>query len=64
MRETELWFRMQQHLGQVYCRVWAEEYSLADLKDRTVTQALADGVPCKDIWRAVWAALELPARER
>lgn len=64
MRETELWFRMQQHLGDVYCRVWAAEYSLAELKDRTVVQALADGVPCKSIWRAVWAALELPARER
>ena len=64
MRETELWFRMQQHLGEVYCRVWAAEYSLAELKNRTVLQALQDGVPCKEIWRAVWGALELPARDR
>ena len=26
--------------------------------------ALEAGVPCKEIWRAAWAALELPARER
>jgi hypothetical protein len=64
MTETELWLRLQQHLGPAYCRVWAGEYSLAELKDRTVAQALRDGVPCKRIWRAVWAALELPVRER
>lgn len=64
MRETELWLRMQHHLGEVYCKVWAGEYSLAELQDRTVVQALDDGVPCKDIWRAVWAALELALRDR
>jgi len=64
MRETELWTRMQEHLGAIYCRVWAAEYSLAELKDRTVVQALADGEPCKVIWRAVWEALELPVRDR
>ena len=42
--------------------MWASEYSLAALGQRTVVEALADGVPCKIIWRAVWAALELPAR--
>ena len=64
VKESELWLRMQQHLGEFYCRVWAAEFNLADLQGRTVLQALADGEPCKLIWRAVWAALELPARER
>ena len=50
--------------GQGYYRVWAAEFSLADLGGRTVNQAMADGVPSKIIWRAVWEALELPARER
>ena len=36
----------------------------AALGQRTVVQALADGIPCKTIWRAVWTALELPARDR
>jgi len=64
MRETELWERMQQHLGAGYYRVWADEYSLAELQHRTVAQAVADGVPVKTVWRAVWAALELPPRDR
>jgi hypothetical protein len=64
VKETELWQRLQLHLGAGYFRVWAAEYSLAALGQRTVVEALADGVPCKIIWRAVWAALELPARDR
>lgn len=64
MKETELWARMQSHLGDVYARVWAAEYSLAELKGRTVVAALADGEPCKVIWRAVWGALELSAQDR
>ncbi len=64
MKETELWARMRAHLGDVYARVWAAEYSLAELKGRTVVEALAAGEPCKSIWRAVWGALELPARDR
>jgi Protein of unknown function (DUF3046) len=64
MKETELWQRLQLHLGAGYFRVWASEYSLAALGQRTVVEALSDGVPCKIIWRAVWVALELPARDR
>lgn len=64
VRETELWARMTEHLGAAYARVWAAEYSLADLEGRTVVEALAEGEPCKLIWRAVWAALELPVVDR
>jgi hypothetical protein len=64
VKETELWARMQAQLGDVYARVWATEFSLSELKGRTVVEALADGIPCKTIWRAVWQALELPLRDR
>lgn len=64
MKETELWARLQHHLGPGYCRVWAAEHNLADLDGRTVVGSLEAGVPCKAIWRAVWAALELPTRDR
>ena len=64
MKETELWQRLEAALGTGYYRVWAAEFSLAELGNRTVVQALADGVPSKVIWRAVWAALELPPRDR
>ena len=64
MKETELWQRLEVALGSGYYRVWAAEFSLAELGNRTVVQALALGTPSKTIWRAVWAALELPARDR
>ncbi len=64
VKETELWQRLESVLGAGYFRVWAMEFSLADLGNRTVAEAVADGVPSKEIWRAVWAALELPPRDR
>ncbi len=64
MKETELWHRLADHLGAGYHRVWAAEFNLGALNNRTVVEALRDGVPTKTVWRAVWEALELPPRER
>ena len=47
MKETELWQRLESTWAPGYYRVWASEFSLADLGNRTVAQALADGVPSK-----------------
>lgn len=60
MREAELWSRLNEVLPGGYAPVWAEQVVLADLDGRTVRESLALGVPCKRIWRAVWAHLELP----
>jgi hypothetical protein len=62
VKETELWQRLETVLGSGYYRVWAEEFSLAELGNRTVVQALAHGTPSKTIWRAVWAAWTGPFR--
>ena len=64
MKHTEFWTRMEEALGPAYARTWASLYVLADLGGRTVDEALAAGVPPKEVWRAVWAALGLPARDR
>jgi hypothetical protein len=64
VRLTEFWERMDQHLGVGYARTWAREQVLADLGERTVLQALEAGWDAKDVWRAVWRALELPPSER
>lgn len=64
MRHTEFWSRMEGALGRGYARVWASQHVLAELGGRTVDEALGAGVPPKDVWAAVWRALELPARER
>jgi hypothetical protein len=55
---------MEQSLGPAYARSWAEQHVLRELDGRTVVEALAQGEQPKLVWRAVWADLELPARER
>lgn len=64
MRHTEFWARMEHALGPAYARTWAQQHVLAELGGRTVEEALAAGVTPKQVWRAVWAALDLPASER
>jgi hypothetical protein len=64
MRHTEFWTRMEAALGPAYARAWAEQFVLGELGERTVAQALDEGVAPKTVWAAVWRALELPASER
>ncbi|GAW49367.1 MULTISPECIES: DUF3046 domain-containing protein [unclassified Nocardioides] len=64
MRHTEFWARMDHALGPAYSRSWADLFVIGELGGRTASQALAAGVPPKEVWRAVWSALELPASER
>ena len=64
MRLTEFWARMEAALGPAYARAWADRYVIEELGSRTVVEALAAGEPAKDVWAAVWRALELPASER
>lgn len=52
---------MNEVLPAGYAATWAESVVLEELGSRTVREALAAGVPCKRIWRAVWKQLELPA---
>lgn len=64
MRHTEFWARMEDALGGAYARSWADMFVMADLGGRTASQALAAGVAPKEVWAAVWSALDLPASKR
>jgi hypothetical protein len=64
MRYTEFWTRMEAALGRSYARFWAGQTVLAELDGRTATEALDAGVPPKQVWAAVWSALELPPGDR
>ena len=55
---------MEQALGPAYHRAWAHQYVMAELGGRTAEEALEAGVPPKQVWAAVWRALDLPASER
>ena len=64
MRHTELWARMEAALGAGYARHWASATVLAELGGRTPTEALDAGTSPKEVWAAVWRALELPPVDR
>ena len=64
MREQELWRRLNHHLGPSLAPSWARDVVLGDLGNRSVLEALDAGVRAQEVWRAVWAFLELPASER
>ena len=64
MRHTEFWARMEHALGPAYARSWADLFVIGELGGRTASEALAAGVPPKQVWAAVWKVLELPASER
>jgi hypothetical protein len=60
VRLTAFWDRMNGQFGENYASSVAQDYVLAGIGGRTVTQALADGVDVKIIWRAVCEAFDVP----
>ncbi|GAA4824468.1 DUF3046 domain-containing protein [Nocardioides caeni] len=64
MRHTEFWSRMEAHLGASYAPVWADQFVMSELGGLTAREALDAGIAPVRVWRAVWAALGLPASER
>jgi Protein of unknown function (DUF3046) len=64
MRLTDFWSRMTEHFGEGYAESYARDFVIAELGDRTVFQALEQGEDAKDVWRAVCAAEDVPARLR
>lgn len=64
MRHTEFWARMEAALGAGYARHWASQTVLGELDGSTPQEALAAGMTPKEVWAAVWRALELPPVDR
>lgn len=64
MRHTEFWRRMDDALGSSYARSWADMFVIGDLGGRTANEALAAGVPPKEVWAAVWRVLDLPLNKQ
>jgi len=64
VRLTEFWERMRAQFGDVYAESVAKDQVVAVLGDRTVNEALADGVAAKTVWRAVCETFDVPERLR
>ena len=64
MRLSEFWERMRAQFGDAYAASVAKDHVFAELGDRTVEQALADGEDAKVVWRAVCDAFHIPEVRR
>ncbi|WP_433296762.1 DUF3046 domain-containing protein [Actinoplanes sp. CA-030573] len=66
MRLTDFWARLEQAFGAGYARSIAADHSFGDLGNRTIDQAIAEGVDTATIWRAVVQAYpdRVPSRLR
>lgn len=61
---TMFWDRMREFFGETYAESVAKDYVIADLEDRTVSRALADGEDPKIVWRAVCDTFNVPDFQR
>lgn len=59
MRASEFWLDMEAAFGPARARTLAEDLVLTALGGRTPTQALAAGVPARQVWDAVCEAMDL-----
>ncbi len=64
MKLTVFWQRMQAHFGATYADSFARDHVMSELGGRTVYEALDAGWEAKDVWRAVCAAVGVPADRR
>jgi Protein of unknown function (DUF3046) len=66
VRLTDFWERLEAAFGPSYAQSIAADHSFADLGDRTIDEAIAQGVETATIWRAVVAAYpdRVPSRLR
>jgi hypothetical protein len=64
MRLTDFWERMRGQFGSSYADSLARDHVLSQLGGRTITQALEDGEPAQQVWRAVCETFDVPARNR
>ena len=63
MRLTAFWERMGEAFGP-HADPFSRDHVLGTLGQRTVREALAQGESAKDVWRAVCAEMDVPARLR
>jgi hypothetical protein len=60
VRLSEFWIAMGDEFGEQYGRVLVHDLVLGDLGGRTGQQALADGVPAREVWLAIARAQDVP----
>ena len=64
MRKSEFTLAMSDEFGEAYGRVIAHDLVLEALGGRTADQAIAAGLPMREIWLAICDAQDVPANRR
>ncbi len=64
VRLTTFWDMMSAQFGEAYAQSVAKDFVFANLGERTVDRALADGVETKLVWRAVCDTFNVPENMR
>ena len=60
MRRSELAYAVANEFGEAYGQVVMTDLVLAELGDVTAEQAVARGVPTRDVWLALCRAADVP----
>ncbi|HMT33275.1 MAG TPA: DUF3046 domain-containing protein [Dermatophilaceae bacterium] len=64
MRHSELWTRLRDEFGPTYAVTLAQDHYVTALGNRTAQEALADGIPPRQIWEALCEDLGVPTERR
>ena len=64
MRLSEFWLAMADEFGDAYGRVLAHDLVLSAVGGLTADQAIAAGVPPRQIWLALCDAQDVPMNRR
>ena len=64
MRVSQFWSLMDDEFGTAYAASLARDHTLGSLGSRTADEALAAGVPPREIWFALCDDMDVPAERR
>ena len=64
MKLSEFQIAVDEEFGPGYGSVLVNDLVLADVGGRTAKEALAAGVPPRDVWLALCAAMDVPPSRR
>ncbi len=64
MRVSQFWSLMDDEFGTAYAASLARDHTLGSLGGRTADEALAAGVPPREIWFALCDDMDVPAERR
>ena len=64
MRKSEFLLAMSDEFGEAYGHVLARDLVLSSLGERTADQAVAAGLPLRDVWLAICDVQDVPPNRR